>query len=494
MSEYDIETRLLGKEDIAFDTDGENTQTSYTDLSGETHPVTKLNASHIPLTAGARPAGQAPDVDGAIKNLSKRIDDIANQQSSAMTEDTTVDLDGIDDKQSVIDLQVKNLGGHTLTFMLTNAVVATAPISFSGFYNGTLIVYLDGGTVEDNGVLNAEGVLRFVNCKCAVKVANNDDPESETLGVIQFSSNRYGVALVHTPDCEFEKIAFVGTSESTDYAVFSFTSNACFADCTFTNTKKVLNDSINTYAIEEHDVSEEAHSGLFAGKAAVVHSHAIAVISGLQDALDGKASSVHSHAITDVTNLQATLSSKADAANVSSGFAEKGFTNYNVTDVQNTLSKLGLFNGFTPVSSGSINDRLDSSGYIFLPAGCGPSGEWVPLVLQWGYTPYFTAVPQGSSTDQIQPETVSIPVPIRECLHISFSIDGSSFADNEQMPVVISLVSFGDSESVGNKIDQFVCRARRVLTGYYNRQYRFHWMILGVCAESFESLPIERGE
>jgi hypothetical protein len=47
------------------------------------------------------------------------------------------------------------------------------------------------------------------------------------------------------------------------------------------------------------------------GKAALVHSHAIADVTGLQAALDGKAALSHTHAIADVTGLQAALDGKA---------------------------------------------------------------------------------------------------------------------------------------------------------------------------------------
>ena len=55
-------------------------------------------------------------------------------------------------------------------------------------------------------------------------------------------------------------------------------------------------------------------------KAATVHSHAIADVTGLQTALDGKADTAHAHAIADVTGLQAALDGKV-------GAAEKGAAN-----------------------------------------------------------------------------------------------------------------------------------------------------------------------
>ena len=50
--------------------------------------------------------------------------------------------------------------------------------------------------------------------------------------------------------------------------------------------------------------------------AALVHTHAIADVSGLQGALDGKAALAHTHAVADVSGLQAVLDGKqaADAA------------------------------------------------------------------------------------------------------------------------------------------------------------------------------------
>ena len=50
------------------------------------------------------------------------------------------------------------------------------------------------------------------------------------------------------------------------------------------------------------------------GKADAVHTHAIANVTGLQDALDGKAASAHTHAIADVTGLQGALDGKAASA------------------------------------------------------------------------------------------------------------------------------------------------------------------------------------
>ena len=47
------------------------------------------------------------------------------------------------------------------------------------------------------------------------------------------------------------------------------------------------------------------------GKASTTHSHSISDVTNLQTSLDGKASTTHSHAISDVTNLQTSLDGKA---------------------------------------------------------------------------------------------------------------------------------------------------------------------------------------
>ena len=53
-----------------------------------------------------------------------------------------------------------------------------------------------------------------------------------------------------------------------------------------------------------------------AGKANTAHTHKIADVTGLSDALAGKANSKHTHAIADVTGLQTALNGKADKADV----------------------------------------------------------------------------------------------------------------------------------------------------------------------------------
>ena len=57
-----------------------------------------------------------------------------------------------------------------------------------------------------------------------------------------------------------------------------------------------------------------ATTALNSAYAALVHSHAIADVTGLQTALDGKTAVGHSHAISDVTGLQSGIDAKANLA------------------------------------------------------------------------------------------------------------------------------------------------------------------------------------
>ena len=69
-------------------------------------------------------------------------------------------------------------------------------------------------------------------------------------------------------------------------------------------------DKVHTHAIADVTDLQDALDG----KAASTHAHAIADVTGLQGALDGKAASAHTHAIVDVTGLQDALDGKAASA------------------------------------------------------------------------------------------------------------------------------------------------------------------------------------
>jgi hypothetical protein len=470
MSEYDIETRLLGKEDINFDTEGTNAQDEYTDQSGVTHPVTKLNAAHIPLLGDTRSATGATNIDKALANLAEEIQEVATQQSTAMSEDTTIVLDDYEHRQETINAQLKNLGGHTLTFQFPASVdvqVSTTPLDFSGFYNGKLVIDLNSDVIADNGTLDKDGIFRIENCHCATTVKN---------GTIKYlnSNNHYGVVLVQVPNCEFDSVAFVGASSTLDYGVYAYISNFYLYQCSFTTSNKQKIDSAYNDVIDVHVADPLAHKSLFDEKAAAVHSHSISDVTNLQTSLDGKAASSHSHTISDVTNLQTTLNGKADSSSLPNAFLYHDFRNLNsVINAQDMLRRIGLF-GSVPLPVSGYNQSMNSGGYLFLPLQCGGEDYWVPIVIEWGTTGFFVS----SGTASVS-KSVTIPVPIQTCLHLSFV---QTAMDSNTPHATCGFDGF----TANNK---FTCFGRKDASG--DTQFKFQWFLIGVYDGYFDSFPFD---
>lgn len=109
----------------------------------------------------------------------------------------------------------------------------------------------------------------------------------------------------------------------------------------------------------------ELAAGL-ATKANTVHTHVIADTTGLQAALDGKAATVHVHTIANVTGLQAALDAKAD---------DSDLANYSLTSHGHGNFTSGVA-GFAPASGGGTVNFLRADGtWAAPPAGGG--GDYV---------------------------------------------------------------------------------------------------------------------
>lgn len=426
MSEYDIQTRLFGKEDIDFDTEGTGAQTQYTDLDGETHPVTKLNASHIPITHSARIATEgATNVDDAVKELSKEIRDLAGQNGIGQSSDRTIVLAEQDSRQSQINEPFRNLGGHTLTFKFLEegeVQVALAPLEFQGFYNGVLVIDLNGCDIHDNGTFSPEGVLRIKNCHCHVRIIG-DGRSSAGYGKIIFTDNHYGIAVIESPSCSVEHMAFESSSTADDFALYTESGNAFFTSCTFTGCGRALIKSIYRDYVDAHLVDVQAHSALFAAKAALNHTHAESHISGLEDDLSNKAPLNHSHSLDDITNFSSgSLNSAhwADSAGnavysgpfailpdeenegkykINGGIVYAGGSSYNVAEVDNMEIDSDYVYLVMSSGGGSV-----TSSYTSSPTGYGNpdvliakiGGVHAPNVEQFQYG-NITCVPWGAS-------------------------------------------------------------------------------------------------
>ena len=75
-----------------------------------------------------------------------------------------------------------------------------------------------------------------------------------------------------------------------------------------------------------------------AGKANTAHTHKMADVTGLSDALAGKANTKHTHAIADVTGLQTALNGKADKATTLAGYGIGDAYTKNETDTAITTA------------------------------------------------------------------------------------------------------------------------------------------------------------
>jgi len=381
MSEYDIQTRLFGKEDIDFDTEGTGAQTEYTDLDGNTHPVTKLNASHLPITHSARIATEgAANVDDAVKELSKEIRDLAGQNGIGQSEDRTIVLAEQDSRQGQINEPFRNLGGHTLTFKFPeegDVNVALAPLEFQGFYNGVLVIDLNGCDIHDNGTFSPEGVLRIKNCHCHVRIIG-DGRSSAGYGKIIFTGNHYGIAVIESPSCSVEHMAFESSSTADDFALYTESGNAFFTSCTFTGCGRALIKSIYKDYVDAHMVDDQAHAALFAAKSNVGHTHTEAHVSGLEDDLAGKAPLNHSHSLDDITNFSSGSLNSAHYADIAGGVIYSGpfAVNYNASDHTAGCNSGYVYAGGSRILvSGFDSDHMSfneyDTAYLTLTSGSG---------------------------------------------------------------------------------------------------------------------------
>lgn len=105
-----------------------------------------------------------------------------------------------------------------------------------------------------------------------------------------------------------------GDIDALQTALATETTNRTNANTTINTTITTLSGRVTT---NETDIGNLQTA--VAGKAALVHTHAVADVTGLQTALDGKAATVHTHTISAVTGLQTALDGKEPAnANIQS--------------------------------------------------------------------------------------------------------------------------------------------------------------------------------
>ena len=103
-----LKKRLIGKEDINFDIAGTGETENFITSDGDVKTLTKINASHCPLTRESREKLNATNVDEALNLISDKVDNF--EANDALTEDVTVSFlpeDDIETIQNKINQQMR---------------------------------------------------------------------------------------------------------------------------------------------------------------------------------------------------------------------------------------------------------------------------------------------------------------------------------------------------------------------------------------------------
>ena len=202
MEEYT--KRLIGKEDIIFDTSGNSVQDIYTNSAGDEYKVTRLNSGAIPVTSKVRSAFGKVYVDDVLLALDDKIE--TNIPDSIMGTDTIIHIapsDTTDLIQGKIDSIEHNLGGHRLSIYFPVGIVQTLlrPLVFENFFNGHLFVACESAndktTIIDQ--LELECLMKVVNCTAFVHISRFDFVSDYTPYIIK----AYRSPTVYVSNCNF---------------------------------------------------------------------------------------------------------------------------------------------------------------------------------------------------------------------------------------------------------------------------------------------------
>jgi hypothetical protein len=224
-----LKKRLIGKEDINFDITGNDETENFFSAEGEQYKLTKLNASHIPLTANTREKTAAGNVDLALLNFANKIDNFV--ASDVLTENLTIIFEAEDSAETIqdkINLQKKNLNGYTLTFVFPAQLSQNLYSAFEwkDFYNGSIII--TGGTASSKIAIydqvNMGSLFRFYRCQCEVVV-------QYFYFVHQYS--QYAISAESTSALIVQDCNFSGIPNVDSYAINKYASNIILTNCEF---------------------------------------------------------------------------------------------------------------------------------------------------------------------------------------------------------------------------------------------------------------------
>ena len=258
-SDSAIETRLLGTEDVYWDSDGTDDVHSFIDRLGNERPITGINSGKIPVQTAVR------DKLPGAKNISEALIQLADRSgsessSSSLDDDTVITLASNlthEQKQALIDVQIRNLGGHVLTVIFPESLDLTISSSFvfSGFQNGKLVIDLNENELSD--AVDITSLILVRDCSCHVEISN---------GSIMHTHSPYGVKGIRSPHIYLKGMRFTGSDQADSYAVLAEASDGyAEEDCVFDdNEKQVLAAGFQATTVDEHDTSPNPHSGVLA--------------------------------------------------------------------------------------------------------------------------------------------------------------------------------------------------------------------------------------
>lgn len=164
--------RLAGKEDIKWDSDNTDAVDNYG--TGATYPVTRVNATHIPLGSEVARLYERNTVAEALRDVKADIVSLEDAVGAAshLQENTTVEVTAEMDSSDIfeaIEAVPKDLNGHTLTIEFPDGEEARyefsgamSSIPIGSFRNGTIALNLHDCIFDYDNVY--EGVFFFEDC------------------------------------------------------------------------------------------------------------------------------------------------------------------------------------------------------------------------------------------------------------------------------------------------------------------------------------------
>lgn len=225
-----IRSRLLGKEDILFDTGNVDAVESFVDAFGKERLLTAVNASHVPLGGDALSETGKQDVASAIVDLSRKEKELKDKVGKiiGLEDDHVYTMAGLGSEDtaallSYINDKIHNrLNNRTLTIKL-DANGSPTDFTVSRLYGGKTVIDLNQKTISASGA----PALRIFDCDCMVEVKNGEIDQGDAPA---------GVEVLSTGSVSFIGVRFIGSGTGGQYAVRCAGSNVSFSGCTFNGT------------------------------------------------------------------------------------------------------------------------------------------------------------------------------------------------------------------------------------------------------------------